>query len=90
LQTAINSKERRETSTLLRCFFKLAANWSGSHWLLEQSGLHETLVQLTSKFRNRAAHIDQLGKQDYGDCRELVIGSAGAIWKFLLATERHK
>jgi hypothetical protein len=90
LQTAINSKERRETSTLLRCFFKLAANWSSSHWLLEQSGLHETLVQLTSKFRNRAAHIDELGKQDYDDCRELVIGSAGAMWKFLLATERHK
>jgi hypothetical protein len=43
---------------------------------------------LTTKFRNRAAHIDELG-QDYRDCRELI-GSDGALWKLVVATEGHK
>ena len=37
-----------------------------------------------------ARHIDQLDKGDYLTCQELVIGSAGALWKLLLATERKK
>jgi len=90
LRTAIHSKGRRETSALLRCFLKLAADWTGSHWILKPTGLLESLGSLTTKFRNRASHIDELGKQDYRDCRELVIGSEGALWKLVVATERHK
>jgi hypothetical protein len=90
LQTAIHSKQRRETSVLLGCFLKMAADWSGSHWLLEPGGLHGTLGILSKTFRNRAAHIDQLSRQDYLDCRELVIGAKGALWRLALATEHHK
>jgi hypothetical protein len=89
LQTVIHSTHRRDTSVLLRSFLKLAADWTDSHWLLEPDGLHAALADLTSKFRNRAAHIDELGRQDYLGCRELVIGRRGALWKLALATERH-
>jgi hypothetical protein len=34
---------------------------------------------LTTDFRNRAAHIDELGKQDYVSCRELVLGPEGKL-----------
>ena len=90
LRTIIHSQHRYETSALLSCFLRLTAEWTGSHWLLDEKGFHSGLVRLTTSFRNRAAHIEELGKVDYVDCRELVIGFEGLLWKLLLATERHK
>ena len=90
LQTAINSQQRRKTSVLLGSFLALIADWSDSHWLLDPRGLYRSLELLTSDFRNRAAHIDELGKQDYVTCRDLVMGPEGALWKLELAAERHK
>ncbi len=69
---------------------KLLAQWTGSQWLLDPNGLHRALVSLTMNFRNRAAHIDELGKTDYAACRELVIGDDGALWRLLVATEGHR
>jgi hypothetical protein len=90
LQTVIHSEARRNTSTLLGSFLRLAADWTGSKWLLEPQGLHKALVTLTTSFRNRAAHIDELGRQDYLRCRELVMGSEGLLWRLLVATQHHK
>ncbi len=90
LQTVIHSQQRRETSPLISCFMKLLAQWTGSQWLLDPNGLHRALVSLTMNFRNRAAHIDELGKTDYAACRELVIGDDGALWRLLVATEGHR
>jgi len=90
LQTVIHSKQRIETSRLLNSFLKLIANWPGSHWLLDPSGLHGALASLAVSFRNRAAHIDELSDQDYVRCRELVIGPDRLLWKLVLATESHK
>jgi hypothetical protein len=89
LQVAIHSEKRRATSTLLITFFKLCAEWVGSHWLLESDGFHPALESLITTFRNRAAHIDELSKQDYLSCRKLVIGSDGVLWKIILATQRY-
>jgi len=90
LETVIHSQQRRETSILLGSFLKLIANWTDSYWLLEPKGLHSALVLLTKDFRNRAAHIDELGKQDYVSCRDLVMGPNGVLWKLVVATEPHK
>ena len=90
LQTVIHSQQRRGTSALLRGFLRLAAEWTGSIWLLDPEGFHHALIVLTTDFRNRAAHIDELGKPDYDGCRELVIGTQGILWRLLVATERHK
>lgn len=88
LQTVIHSTQRRENSALVRVFLKLAADWPGALWLLQPDGLHSALTSLTTNFRNPAAHIDELGKQHYVDCRNQVIGSDGALWKLIVATER--
>lgn len=88
LQTAMHSKQRRETSNLVRAFLKMAAEWPGSQWLLHPEGLHRVLSTLTTGFRNPAAHIDELGKHQYIACRDQVIGADGALWKLILATER--
>ena len=90
LQTAIHSQSRRQNSPLLTCFMRLAAEWVGSDWLLSSEGLYKALSALTKDFRNRAAHIDELSKQDYVACRELVIGTEGSLWKLVIATRRHK
>jgi hypothetical protein len=89
LQTVSNSQRRRETSPLIRSFLKLTSGWTGSYWLLDPNGLHRALAVLTTSYRNRAAHVDELGKEEYLSCRELVLGSEGILWRLVLSTE-HK
>ena len=90
LQTVIHSQERRQTSRLIRCFLRLAGEWTGSTWILDPEGLHSVLTVLMGTYRNRAAHIDELARSDYVGCREVTIGSQGVVWKLALSTECHK
>lgn len=90
LQTVIHSQHRRQTSRLIACFLRLASQWTGSAWILNPNGLHQALALLTTNYRNRAAHIDELSHTDYESCRELTIGAQGVVWKLAVATELHK
>lgn len=90
LQTVIHSSQRRRTSPLIRIFLTLVGDWTDSNWLLDSMACHRSLTTLTTKFRNPAAHIEELGKEDYIACRNLVIGDNGIIWSLLVATERHR
>ncbi len=90
LQTAINSKSRRESSHLLNSFFRVIQKWPRSNWILEPAGLCEALHTLTSDFRNRAAHIDELSEADYNECKELVTGPNGILWQLTLTSEPHR
>ena len=90
LQTVIHSQRRRRTSKLMGCFIVLAATWTDSTWVLAPDGLYSALAGLTSTYRNRAAHIDELARDDYLGCRKVTIGGHGAIWKLNVSTERHK
>lgn len=90
LQTTAHSQERRRTSTLLRCFLDEASRWTGANWILASDGLAASLSALTTNFRNRAAHIDELGSDDYCACRALVVGREGIMWRLLVSVERHR
>lgn len=90
LQTVIHSRNRRSTSALMRAFLELTADWTGSHWILDPNGLHQTLTRITADFRNKAAHIDQLAEVDYRKCRELVMGPEGALWRLATSLEKHR
>lgn len=90
LQTALHSETRRQTSPLVAGLFKLLSIWPDSGWLTSDSGLHTSLVKLTSDFRNRAAHLDTLTREDYESCRDFVIGPNGILWKLLAATRERK
>ncbi len=90
LQTVSHSKRRRNTSIIIRKFLRLAEDWTGSDWILDPTSFHRSLTMLTTTFRNRAAHIDELGKEDYLGCRDLVIGDRGIVWRLLVATESHR
>jgi hypothetical protein len=48
-----------------REFAASKTGWPGSQWLLKPAGLNAALRTLTAKYRNRAAHTDELGKADY-------------------------
>ena len=87
LQTVSNSEARRQSSNLIRLFLQLATGWPGAQWILNPTGLHAELAALTSRFRNRAAHTEEVSRSDYEACRELVIGESGVIWKLLLSTD---
>ncbi len=90
LQTLIHSRRRRQSSALMQGFLKLAADWPGSAWLLDQNGLCQVLATLTTDFRNKAAHIHEMAEADYQRCRELVMGSQGILWRLDLSLERHR
>lgn len=90
LQTVSHSKQRRQTSRLVGSFLRLAGQWTGSTWLLDVDGLYRSLVLMTTTYRNRAAHIDELSSSDYQGCRALAIGPEGVIWRLVVATERHR
>lgn len=89
LQTVIHSQNRRQNSPLIRGFLNLAMQWTGSHWILSEDGLLRSLNKLTTEYRNRAAHIDELSNIDYSNCHELTIGSDGFIWKLILSVQVH-
>lgn len=89
LQTVIHSRQRRDTSVLINCFLKQITEWTGSNWLLDSQGLCSVLENLTTNFRNRAAHIDELNKTDYIGCRDLVIGNQGILWQLVIASKNH-
>ena len=90
LQTLINSKSRRTTSALMQAFLGQLRDWPGANWILDLNGLYESLLLLTRKFRNRAAHVDDLEQQDFENCRALVIGDQGLIWRLVQATQLHR
>ena len=88
LQTAANSQRRAATSPLLQSLQRLMATWPASSWLLSSAGLVDKLDILASRFRNPAAHIDELGRDDYLACRELVAGTDGLLWHLIVSTTR--
>jgi hypothetical protein len=90
LQTSINSQTRRTTSPTVEHLYKLFYSWPNSDWISSTDGLYVSIVQLTQNFRNPAAHINTLTKQDYENCREFVIGANGILWKLISATQPHK
>jgi hypothetical protein len=90
LQTSINNQTRRTTSPTVERLYKLFHSWPNSDWISNTEGLYTSIVRLTQDFRNPAAHISTLTKQDYVNCREYVIGADGILWKLILATQPHK
>ena len=87
LQTAAHSQERRATSPLLRSLLRVSSAWAGSHWVLDPGGFCEALRILTCRFRNPASHIDELGQDDYRQCRDLVLGKDGLLWRLVVSTQ---
>ena len=90
LQTVIHSRRRRQTSAIVQNVFRLASDWTGSNWIFDPASFHHSLITLATKFRNRAAHLDELGERDYFGCRDLVLGTQGIIWKLVESTRRHR
>ena len=90
LQTVIHSRRRRKTSTLIGIFLSMSSDWTGSDWILDPHGLYASITQLTRRFRNRAAHIDELSGVDYDLCRDLVMGPDGLLWNLQIAIQPHR
>lgn len=90
LQTVINSEKRRPLSTLMQAFIGLMKDWPDANWILDLNGLHASLSTLTKDFRNRAAHIDDLTRQDFENCRSFILGENGLLWRLVHATQPRK
>ncbi len=89
ISTAVNSKERLETSIFLKLGFKgFLSKLPNHNWIIDKSGLSSGILSLTTNYRNKAAHTDELEEQDYQKCKDLVFGDNGIIWDLILSSER--
>lgn len=87
IATAVNSKERLETSNFLKFGFKDFINrLPKNDWIIEKKGLRIGIQQLTTNFRNKAAHTDELDEADYQNCKDLVFGENGLMWDLIVST----
>lgn len=77
-------------SPLLECFRNLLANWPRSGWLLNKDGALAAIERLRVDFRNKAAHIEELGRDDYRNCFAAVAGPEGLLWQLIAATQTLK
>jgi hypothetical protein len=87
LEAAANSKRRVQTSATLQAFLRVAARWAGREWILGREGAAGVLEQLTTRYRNTAAHTGELRYTDFLGCRELVVGANGFLPKLIAATQ---
>lgn len=87
LQTVANSRQRRSRSNTILAFLDLASNWQGSRWILEPRGLHDSTRKLTTKYRNKAAHLHEMSESDYDGCYDLLLGSNGALLTLYISVQ---
>ena len=87
LRTVIHSRRRRNQSVLMQTFLRLMGDLSGVQWILDPQGLQCELTNLTTSFRNKAAHIDELTKSDYLQCHKQVAGPHGVLWKLATSAD---
>lgn len=88
--TAVNSTSRAASSPLIRSFRTLVAKWPHSGWLISPEGVVKATREITTRFRNPAAHIEELSRDSYMTCREALIGTDGALWSLVIATQAWK
>jgi hypothetical protein len=75
---------------LVTAFRRLILDWPGSDWLFAADGLPASLETLSGRFRNPAAHADELGPDAYAECRSLIIGDKGILWRLVISTKAIK
>lgn len=86
---AARQRATPENDGLLASFDKLRNEWRGaSAWLTDEPGAASALTTLTRKYRNPAAHLDELDEHDYRACREFIVGPRGILWTLVEATSR--
>lgn len=84
LQTAAHSQDRQASSPLLRAFRDVARRWPQGDWLLD--GAPVALDIVTTRYRNPAAHTEELGEEDYRACVDDILGATGILWSLITAT----
>lgn len=91
LKTIAHSKSRIERSQFLNDVFKeYLTVRPNSHWLMNSTGFIAGLDRVTREFRNKAAHTDELDRNDYDQCRELLLGKSGLVWDLVVCTTTKK
>jgi hypothetical protein len=86
LATVAHSQKRAARSTVMRGFQALVDSWPNGRWLLEDAGAIGGFKELTTKYRNRAAHTEALHHDDWEACRDLVVGARGLLPQLVAAT----
>jgi hypothetical protein len=86
LHTAASSRRRQASSPLIGRLRTVVQRWPNSDWLFDVDGGLKAMAELTTRFRNRAAHTDELTPEDYSAGFELVAGPDGILWSLVWAT----
>jgi hypothetical protein len=86
LTTMADTTRRIGTSVLLQRLREQLADWPNARWLTTEAPT--ALERLTVQYRNPAAHVEVLRRQDYDACFQLVAAEDGTLWNIVAATSR--
>jgi hypothetical protein len=86
LTVAARSHRRAATSPLLKRLYATVGKWSGGGWIMAPDGLAAAMSELTTTYRNPAAHTSILTESDYKRCRALVQADGGILDRLVSAT----
>ena len=89
LSTAARSERRAATSPLIQAFRARMLRAPGSLWLTSDQAA-TAVLGIAERFRNRAAHTDEMSRADFDSCRDAVVGEAGTLWTLVDATSRRR
>jgi hypothetical protein len=90
LQTAASSKRRQASSPLIGRLRAVVVRWPNSDWLFDVDRGLRVMAELAMRFRNRAAHTDELTAEDYSAGEDLVAGPEGMLWSLVWATAQRR
>lgn len=86
LQLLAKSRGFRENSTTLELLKIFSEKRPLSSWFYAEDGISDSLTELVEKFRNNAAHISELTKEDYVECEKLTLMENGILEKISKCT----
>jgi len=81
LQTAANSRRRAATSPLLLALSARIAGRPRAGWITDE--LSVELRDITSRFRNPAAHLEVLDEGHYRACHDRIASRRGVLWRLV-------
>jgi hypothetical protein len=81
LQTAANSRRRAATSPLLLALSAHLADAPRAGWMTDE--LSVELGDVTTRFRNPAAHLEVLDQGDYRACHDRIASQHGLLGRLV-------
>ena len=85
LSTFIHSKKRTQQSKFLGILDAHISSCRDRDYFINQKRFVSQVSELTQSYRNPAAHISYMSKEQFEDCKAMLMDADGALWQLVTA-----